>query len=218
MIAAQQIDSFGFPEAALRMSPVDLTRTSNDLANACQRGKALLRSLHYQLVNDHGGISLSDVEALVELALSALPDYEGEAFNDIEQFDMDARQTMRKLMHQQQALTALLDAMELAARPGASLDEMKQTATTIYDNAALLTDGERHWQAFCELMSERGLLLVWVDFGNGLPPRPDVHTPESLQAARHAQRKFDAYLRAVHQPSASTSTPPARRKKAASRH
>ncbi|MCG9057579.1 hypothetical protein LH452_01240 [Laribacter hongkongensis] len=144
MIAAQQIDSFGFPQAALRMSPVDLTRTSNDLANACQRGKALLRSLHYQLVNDHGGVSLSDVEALVELALSALPDYEGEAFNDIEQFDMDARQTMRKLMHQQQALTALLDAMELAARPGASLDEMKQTATTIYDNAALLTDGERH--------------------------------------------------------------------------
>lgn len=218
MITAQPTDRFGFPEGVLRLSPVDLTHASNDLANACQRGKALLRSLHFQLVNDHDGVSLSDVEALVELALSALPDHEGGAFDDIDQFDLDARQTMRKLMNQQQALTALLDAMALAARPGASLEEMKQAATTIYDNAALLTDGERHWQAFCALLSERGLHLVWADLGLGSPARPDVHTPESLQAARQAQRKFDAYLRALHQPPASTSTPPVRRKKTASRH
>lgn len=205
MIAAQPTDRFGFPEGALRLSPVDLTHASNDLANACQRGKALLRSLHFQLANDHDGVSLSDVEALVELALSALPDHDGEAFDDIDQFDADARQTMRKLMHQQQALTALLDAMELAARPGASLEEMKQAATTIYDNAALLTDGERHWQAFCALLSERGLHLVWVDLGLGLLPRPDVHTDASLKAARRLDRKMNAYIRAVQELAATKS-------------
>lgn len=205
MIAAQPTDRFGFPEGALRLSPVDLTHISNDLIIACQRGKALLRSLHFQLVNDHQGINLNDVEALVELALSALPDHDGEAFDDIDQYDTDARQTMRKLMHQQQALTALLDATELAARPGASLDEMKQAATTIYDNAALLTDGERHWQAFCALLSERGLHLVWVDLGCGLPPRPDVHTDASLKTARRLDHKMNAYIRAARKQAASKS-------------
>lgn len=197
MTTAQTVDSFGFPESALRLSSIDLVHTGNDLAIACHRGKALLRSLHYQLANHHHDISLSDVEALVELALSALPDHDVEAFDDIEQFAMDARQSMRKLMHQQQALAAILEAMEQAARPAASLEALRQAAVTIYDNSALLVNGDHHWQAFCTLVKERGLLLVWVDWVNGLPPRPDVHTAESLKAQRKAWRKMNALARIV---------------------
>ncbi|MFB9159580.1 hypothetical protein [Chromobacterium violaceum] len=206
---SHQPDAFGYSEIATRLSSIDLPHVSHDLAEACHRSKALLRTLHYQLENGYDSIRLADVTALVELAMSALPDYESEVFDTIDQFDTDARQTMRKLLLQQQALRAVLNAMESAAKPGAGLEQIREAATTIYDNAALLIDGERHWQAFCALVNGRGFQLLWIDWGNGALPRPEIHTKATLKARRRVEHKQNQYFKAIQDQMAQSSTPDA---------
>lgn len=196
----QHTDAFGFTEAACKISSVDLTGTANHVWECCRRSAALLRTLHYRLLHeDQKNVSLSDVEALVELALSALPDPDGEAFDDFDQYSLDANQTMRTLLHRQQALTAVLDAMEIAANPNATLTELNVAATEVYSNTSLLQDGARRWERFSDLIKARHLHIVWHNFGPGLPPRPEIHTAESLKAQRKIQRKMQAFTQAVNQ-------------------
>lgn len=197
--AAPRADAFGFTEDARCINEVDLIGTANRVGFALQRSAALLRMLHHRLLNDaEREVSIHDVEALVELALQALPDPNGEAFDAIEQFEQDAKRKVRTLLQRQQAMTAVLDAMEVAARPDATLDKITEAAKTAHDNACLLPDGARHWEAFCTLIEVRGMLIEWVELGSGFPPQCEVHTPESLKKARKVRRKMTAFVQAVH--------------------
>ena len=67
-------DAFGFTQAASRISTT-LVDTANHVGFAIKRSAALLRAVHFQLLNDDPrNLNAYDVETLLELALSALPD------------------------------------------------------------------------------------------------------------------------------------------------
>lgn len=195
--ASQRHDDFGFYQAAKRISEVDLTQTMNHVSEECRRSAALLRSLHCQLLNNPQDVNMGDVEIMIETALSFLPDSNGPDFDAMDQFDRDANSAVRKLLLQQQALTAIVDAMAQAVRPDITLGDLNAVANTIHESTALLPDGPRHWEEFCAAIQARGLLVAWIDLGNGLLPRPEIHTPESLRKARRAWRKMDAGSRAI---------------------
>ena len=200
MSAAVKIDPFGFPESA-RSFGADIIATANEVSFAIHRCAALLRSMNYQLLNGTGKeqVSMGDIQSLVELALQALPDPDGDCFDQFDQCETKVNQAFRAMQTYRKTMTALLDAMEVAACMGSTLDELTKAATTAYGVVTLLPDGQRHWDAFCELIVHRGLSVELIDLGPGFGPRPKIHTPESLKRSKAVQRKISAFAAAVHE-------------------
>lgn len=205
--ATPKIDAFGFTGVASKISAVDLLDTANQIWFSCRRGVALLRTLNYRLLNeDSSEANSGDVQALVELTLSALPDLEGEGFDNIEQYMRDAERTVKALQHQQHDLTALLNAMEIAASMGSTLAELDEAANMAYGIITTLPDGQRHWDAFCELIVRRGLSLELVELGAGFATHPIIHTPETLKHAKAAKRKTAELAAVLHEDAAARTT------------
>ena len=67
----------------------------------------------------------------------------------------------------------------------------------IGDRLTGLTDGQRHWDAFCELIVRRGLSVELIDLGPVFGKRPKVNTPETLRRSKAVQRKIAALSAAV---------------------
>lgn len=215
MIAASKIDAFGFSEAA-SVIHTRLIDTANRVGFSITRSAALLRSLHFQLLNANPReVNIHDVEALVALALSALPDPDGEAFETFEECGSEASQTVRAMQEQQRALSALLDAMETAARMEATLEELDEAANAAYGIVSTLPDGQRHWDAFCELIVRRGLSLELLEVVPGVRSYLKVNTPETLAHSQAAQNKMAAFVTAAHEESAArtSQSKPAKRRK-----
>ena len=164
MIAAAKIDAFGFSEAASRISTTGLTRQVNQIAQDCYRSAGILRVLRLSLLNgDPDEVSLYDVRAAVEAALAAMPNPDGESFNAIDDMSSDVNQAVRSLLQRQQMVAELLEAMEVAARMDRTLDEINEAANTAYGIVTILPDGQRHWDAFCELIVRRGLSVELIE-------------------------------------------------------
>lgn len=199
MIAATKIDAFGFPESASALGD-KIIDAANRVGFAVQRSAALLRSLNFQLLNaSHDKVSMSDVMALVELALQTLPDSEGDFFNDFDQCGIAVSQAFQAARTHQQTVSALLDAMEVAACMGSTLDELDKAANTAFGIATAMPDGQRHWDAFCELIVRRGLSIEVINLGNGLLTYPKVNTLETRKHSKAVQRKTAAFVAAVHE-------------------
>jgi len=203
MSAAVKIDAFGFPESASTL-PRSIVDTANNVGFAVKRCGALLRSLHFQMLNATGQnkVSMEDVHELVELALKTLPDPEKDCFSPLDKCEHDAHELVRIMQSNQRSLGALLDAMEVAGCMGSTLDELTEAATTAYGVVTGLMDGKRHWDAFCELIVRRGLSVEMIDLGPKLGPRAKIHTPESLRRSKAVQRKIAALSAAARDESA----------------
>ena len=202
-MTAAKIDAFGFSEAASRISTTGLTCQVNQIALDCYRSAGILRVLRQSLLNgDKGEVSLYDVQAAVEAALAAMPDPDGESFNAIDDISCDVNQAVRSLLLRQQAVADLLEAMEVAARMDCTLDEVNEAANTAYGIVTILPDGQRHWDAFCELIVRRGLSVELIDLGPSFGPRPKVHTPETRKLSKVVQRRTAAFVAATHEESA----------------
>lgn len=203
MSAAIKIDAFGFPESAMSFG-CDIIPTANEVGFAVQRCAALLRSLNYQLLNGTGKeqVSMGDIQALVELALQALPDPNGEIFDRFDQCEIKVDQAFRSMQTYRQTMTAMLEALEIAANLGSTLDELSAAGDSAYAAATTLPDGQRHWDAFCEQIVRRGLSVEMIDLGPRLGPSTKIHTPESLKHSKAVQRKIASFTAAVHEEAA----------------
>ena len=192
-MTAAKIDAFGFPESAHALS-TNIVNAANHVGFAVQRCAALLRTLGFQLRNATGQdkVSMGDVVSLVELALKALPDPETDCFDPLDKCESDADKIVSIMQANQRSLIALLDAMEVAGCMGSTLDELTEAATTAYGIVTGLTDGQRHWDAFCELIVRRGLSVELIDLGPVFGKRPKVNTPETLRRSKAVQRKIAA--------------------------
>ncbi|KWC40823.1 hypothetical protein WL51_06965 [Burkholderia ubonensis] len=176
-----------------KIGAVSLSNTAYHVGEGCRRSAALLRSLHYQLINaTTDEINVHDVEALVGMALSAIPDPDDDAFSAIERFGSAARESEQEHVRRQEAMNAVLDALECAARPDATLNELEAAAGVAYANAALLPNGERRWEAFCSLIQTRGLFVDWIQLFDTVPPTPTVNSAETRRASRTLRRKSEA--------------------------
>lgn len=216
MIAASKIDAFGFSEAASRISTTGMCRLVNQIAQDCFRSAGILRVLRLSLLNgDKDEVSLYDVQAAVEAALAAMPNPDGESFNAIDDMSSDVNQAVRSLLQRQQMVAELLEAMEVAARMDRTLDEINEAANTAYGIVTILPDGQRHWDAFCELIVRRGLSVELIDLGPGFGPRPKINTPATLKLSKAVQRRTAAFVAAAHEESAarSSQSKPAKRRK-----
>ncbi|KAF7598384.1 MAG: hypothetical protein CGU28_12090 [Candidatus Dactylopiibacterium carminicum] len=216
MDAQPVADTFGFTQAAHRISTTGLTRQVNQIALDCYRSAGILRVLRLSLLNgDKDEVSLFDVQAAVEAALAAMPNPDGESFNAIDDISSDINQAVRSLLQRQQAVADLLEAMEVAARMDRTLEEINEAANTAYGVVAILPDGQRHWDAFCELIVRRGLSVEMIDLGPGFGPRPQINNPETLKLSKVVQRRTKAFARAVHAQSAAIAlqSKPAKRRK-----
>lgn len=183
-------DAFGFTQAASRISTT-LMDTANHVGFAIKRSAALLRAVHLQLLNDDPcNLNAYDVETLLELALSALPDPDGDAFNTFENCGLEASETVKAMLAQQQAMTAMLTALEVAADLGSTREELNEVADSAYAAANTLPDGQRHWDAFCALVTRRGLHIELLNLGLGYVAA--VHTEESRKRAAKLRHKADA--------------------------
>ncbi len=181
-------DAFGFTQAASRINTT-LLDTANHVGFAIKRSAALLRALHFQLLNeDPRKLNGYDVEMLVELALSALPDPDGDAFNTFENCGLEASQTVKAILAQQQAMTAMLTALDVAADMGSTREELNEVADGAYAAATVLPDGQRHWDAFCALITRRGLTVELFHLGESVV-RPHVDTPEGKRRSAKLIRK-----------------------------
>lgn len=188
-MSAAKIDSFGFSESASRISTTGLTYLVNQIALDCYRSAGILRVLRLSLLNgDKDEVRLYDVEAAVEAALAVLPNPDGEHFNAIDDLSCDINQEVQKLLLRQQAVADLLEAMEVAARMDRTLEEINEAANTAYGIVSILPDGQRHWDAFCELIVRRGLTVKLIDITPGVV-RPQVDTPEGHRRAAKLIRK-----------------------------
>lgn len=195
--AVPRIDAFGFAESSRAIG--SMVDNANSISFAVQRCAALLRSLNFQLFNTREDeISMSDVTALVELALLALPDPNGDSFNVFEQLDLEAQTALRAAQNRQQAMDSLISALEVAASMGSTLAELDEAANTAYGITTTLPDGQRHWDAFCELIVRRGLSLELVEIGAGFASHPIIHTPETLKNSKAAKRKTAELSAALH--------------------
>lgn len=200
---AAKIDAFGFTEAASRISTTGLIQQVNQISEGCRRSAALLRILQFRLLEGgHREANIHDVEATIGAALDALPVHDGDAFNAIDDISTDVNQAVRDLVQRQQNVAALLDAMEVAASMGSTLDEITEAATTAYSIVTGLPDGQRHWDAFCELIVRRGLSVELIDLGPRFGPRPKINTPETLKHSKAVQRKIASFTAAVHEEAA----------------
>ncbi len=200
-MTAVKMDAFGLPESASALGNT-IINTANHIGFAVQRSAALLRSLHFQLLNSStDAISIPDVMTLVELALQALPDSDGDIFNVLDKCEVDISRAFRAAHHQQQAMSALLDAFEVVACEGSTLDELDKTANTVYGIANILPDGQRHWDVFCSVLSKRELSLELMAMDTGMPV-VKVNTPATLKRSRQVQRKTAAFVAAVQEENA----------------
>ncbi|WP_407059354.1 hypothetical protein ACJBUE_22975 (plasmid) [Ralstonia syzygii subsp. celebesensis] len=195
----QNMDQFGFAAAASTLlSSADLDRAANAVWEDCRRALAILRTLHHQLVNaSRDEVNLQDVEAMVGLAVAALPDMDEGAFDAIDKFGRDTRGKVTALLGRQHAMVAVMDALETVARADATLEEVNAAAQAVHANASLLPDGVCRWEHFCALLAARQLHVVWYPSLGSLPPKPEVHSEESRQTLRKVRRKRDAFTSAV---------------------
>ena len=181
-------DAFGFTQAASRISTT-LMDTANHVGFAIKRSAALLRAVHFQLLNDDPrNLNAYDVETLLELALSALPDPDGDAFDTFENCGLEASETVKAMLAQQQAMTAMLTALEVAADLGSTREELNEVADAAYAAANTLPDGQRHWDAFCALVTRRGLTIKLISLVPGVVA-PSVDTPEGHRRSAKLIRK-----------------------------
>lgn len=181
-------DAFGFTQAASRISTT-LMDTANHVGFAIKRSAALLRAVHFQLLNDDPrNLNAYDVETLLELALSALPDPDGDAFNTFENCGLEANETVKAMLAQQQAMTAMLTALEVAADLGSTREELNEVADAAYAAANTLPDGQRHWDAFCALVTRRGLTVKLISITPD-GTHPSVDTPEGHRRSAKLIRK-----------------------------
>lgn len=206
-------DVFGFSQAASRISTT-LQDTANHVGSAVRRSRALLRTLQFQLLNDDPRNLISfDMEALVELALSALPEPDGEAFDTFESCAREARQAVKTMLAQQEAMTAMLTALDVAADLGSTREELNEVADGAYAAATVLLDGQRHWDAFCALITRRGLTVELFDLAPGVV-RPNVDTPEGKRRSAKLIRKAIAVAEELRAGAGVTSTAKRRKGKA----
>lgn len=214
-MTAAKIDAFGFPESASTL-PKNIVETANQVGFAIKRCAALLRSLNFQMLNATGQdkVDMGDIQELVDLALKTLPDPEKDCFSLFDQCEHDAHELIRTMQNNQQSLIALLDAMEVAGCMGSTLDELGEAATTAYGIVTGLADGQCHWDAFCELIVRRGLLVEMIELG----PRwhAKIHTPETLKKAKAVQRRLAALSAAAQEETAARApkSKPAKRREA----
>lgn len=183
-------DAFGFTQAASRISTT-LLDTANHVGFAIKRSAALLRAVHFQLLNDDPrNLNAYDVETLLALALSALPDPDGDAFNTFEDCGLEASETVKAMLAQQEAMTAMLTALDVAADLSSTREELHEIADGAYAAANVLPDGQRHWDAFCALVTRRGLHIELINLGLGCVA--SVHTEESWKRTAKLRRKAHA--------------------------
>lgn len=193
------IDAFGFPEYASTFS-AQLINAANQVSQATSKCAALLRSLNYQLLNGTGSerASLDDVQVLVELALEALPDPNGEMFGRFDDCELAWHKAFSAARTHQQGLLTLIDALEVAANLGSTLAELDEAANRAHDITKTLPGGQRHWDAFCGLIARRGLTVEHVQLADGRVNYMQVHTAESHKKARATRRKMAAFHAAAH--------------------
>lgn len=210
MNAPAKADPFGFAEVANRIAHSDLDKHVWQITDGCRRAGALLTLLRERLNgNDLNNVSIHDVEAIVGTALDALPRWDGQAFDALDDTATDIRITVRALQQRHDAAAGLLDAMEVAAGTGHTLDELTEAATAAYAIVTTLPDGPRHWDAFCELIVNRGLSVELVGMGAGLGPQPQVNSPETARQAEVTRRKMAAFIAASNEESAVRQKQPA---------
>lgn len=202
-MTAAKLDAFGFPESATSFD-LKIVDTANHVGFAIHRCAALLRCLNYQLLNGMSKeqVSMGDIQALVELALQALPDPEGAYFDQFDQCELEVNKTFKAMQAHKKNMAALLDATEIASNNDSTLDEISEAATTAYGIVTVLPDGQRHWDAFCALIVRRGLSVELIDLGPRLGLHTKIHTPETLKRSKAVQRKIAALAAAEHEETA----------------
>ncbi len=123
--------------------------------------------------------------------------------------DDRVRATLNDIGTEEIAHWEMIGVMINQSMRNASLDELTEAATAAYAIVTTLPDGPRHWDAFCELIVNRGLSVELVGMGAGLGPQPQVNSPETARQAEVTRRKMAAFIAASNEESAVRQKQPA---------
>ena len=192
-------DALGFTPDAEAINTTRLDRAMQRITEGCRRSEALLRSLQQQFRYAPGEVDVDQVEAIVSMALEALPLWTSADFDDIDDWGSDLRAKTRTGIMKARLADTALAALATAGRDSATLEELNAAAVQLHDCAALMPDGDGHMRAFVALIEARGLHVLVLQPGPGVLGRPAVHTAESMKLARKAQQQTKNWVRTVHE-------------------
>lgn len=178
-----QVDELGFKRFVGRIGEESPLGLANDVAIGCGHVGSILRR-----ITDDGCFSdktlseraREDLACLIDAALRLLPEEVADSLTEtIARSRQDVRNIIQGLMLESSALRLMLKAMEVAARPSSTLEEIDRAATTAHACEHALQDGGTFLTTFAAMVEGRGMVVEWLDLGDTTPRFPRVHASQA---------------------------------------